>query len=344
MTRVAIVGGAGYTGAELVRLLAGHPEFDLTLITSDAHAGAPVADVYPALASVDLAFETHDPAAVVEAADVAFLAVPHTAAMDVAADLLDAGLAVFDLSADFRLAEPSVFEAWYGTPHTAAHLLAQAVYGLPEVDRTHLPGARLVACPGCYPTATLIAASPALAMGIAGGRLVVDAKSGVSGAGKKATATTHYCSADESLAPYGVPGHRHTPEIAAGLAKAAGREVAFTFVPHLAPMKRGLLSTVYLDAEDGLTSEVAQAKYAEHYAGEPFVTVHPLGRMPATSEVTGSNRAHLGVAVDTASGTLIVACAIDNLVKGAGGQAVQCANLALGLPETAGLDAIAPVV
>lgn len=343
--RAAVVGAAGYAGIELVRLLAGHPAFELALVTSGKDAGRAVSDVYPALAGVDLAFTDPDTARIAASADVAFLAVPHTAAMALAPELLEAGLVVIDASADFRLKDAEVYRAWYGVEHAAPGLLPRAVYGLPELDRTALPGATLVACPGCYPTATLLAAVPAIAAGAAVlGKVVVDAKSGVSGAGRTPGEGTHFPNVNEAVAPYKVAEHRHTPEIAQELARAAGRDVPLVFTPHLVPMTRGLLSTVYLDAADGLHAADAHAVYAERFADEPFITVHPLGRMPSTAEVRGSNRAHIGVALDERSSTLVVACAIDNLVKGTSGQAVQCANLALGLDETLGLTAPVPVV
>jgi N-acetyl-gamma-glutamyl-phosphate reductase len=345
MVRVAVVGGAGYTGIELVRLLLGHPDFEIAAVTSAADAGRAIEDVYPALAGCGLSFVEPDIDAIARMADIAFLAVPHTAALPLAPALLDAGLKVFDLSADFRLKDAGVYETWYETSHTAPHLLERAVYGLPELGREALVGASLVACPGCYPTATILAAAPALEAGLASaGRVVVDAKSGVSGAGRSATASTHYCAVNDSIAPYKVASHRHTPEIAQALSAVAGCAVKVAFAPHLVPMTRGLLSTVYMEAADGLTTTDAVEAYRTRYAGEPFVTVHHEGRMPSTGEVSGTNRAHLGVVVDAASGTLVVACAIDNLVKGSGGQAVQCANIALGLDETAGLAHPGPVV
>jgi N-acetyl-gamma-glutamyl-phosphate reductase len=346
MIRVAVVGAAGYTGIELVRLLLGHPDFEVAAVTSATDAGRGVEELYPALVGCGLTFVEPDLAAITRAADIAFLAVPHTAALTLAPALVGAGLKVFDLSADFRLTDPSVYRAWYDTEHTAPELLASAVYGLPELGRSGLIGASLVACPGCYPTASVIAAAPALETGLAmpGSKVVVDAKSGVSGAGRSATAMTHYCAVNDSVAPYKVASHRHTPEIAQALTGVAGLPVKVVFTPHLVPMTRGLLSTVYLEAIDGLTTADAVEAYRRRYLGEPFVTVHPAGRMPSTHEVSGSNRAHLGIAVDEASSTLIVACAIDNLVKGSGGQAIQCANIALGLPETAGLTHPGPVV
>lgn len=345
MIDVAIVGAAGYTGAELTRLVAAHPEFSLAMATSRADAGTRVNDLYPALAHVDVAYVEPDVGAIAKAAQLAFLAVPHTAAMAIAPQLMDAGLTVIDLSADFRLADAATYEAWYGVPHTAAELLSEAVYGLPELARADIVTAQLVAVPGCYPTASLLAAVPPIEAGAAASeRVIVDAKSGVSGAGRTPGPGTHFVTANEAVAPYKVASHRHTPEIAQQLAIAAGAPVGLTFTPHLVPMTRGLLSTVYLEMTEPVTTDDLVGLFTERYAGEPFVTVHPAGRMPSTAEVRGGNRAHIGVAADEEAGTIVVACAIDNLGKGAAGQAVQCANLTQGLPETAGLDAPGPVV
>lgn len=345
MIRAAVVGGAGYTGIETVRLLLGHPEFELTVVTSAADAGRPLEDVYPTLAGCGLVFEDPSTCDIAGNAEVVFLAVPHTASLTIAPALLDGGLTVIDLSADFRLKDAAVYESWYGAAHTAQELLRTAVYGLPELTRASLPGAHLVACPGCYPTATTLAAAPAIEAGLVSSfRVVVDAKSGVSGAGRSPAAGSQFSVANESVKPYKVGSHRHTPEIVQTLSAVAGSRVAVCFAPHLVPMTRGLLATAYMQASDGLTAADAVDAYRTRYAGEPFVTVHAEGVMPSTHEVSGTNRAHIGVAVDEASGTLVVACAIDNLVKGSGGQAIQCANVVLGLPETAGLTAYGPVV
>lgn len=345
MVRAAIIGAAGYTGVELVRLLLSHPQIEVGAVTSGADAGRAVDDLYPTLAGCGLSFEAPDVAAIAREHDVAFLAVPHTAALELAPLLLQAGLVVIDLSADFRLRDPDLYERWYETPHTAPGLLDRAVYGLPEFHRGALAGADLVACPGCYPTASVIAAGPALQAGLAATtRVVIDAKSGVSGAGRSLSVTTHYCAVNESVAPYKVGSHRHAPEIAQELGEVAGAPVRVAFAPHLVPMTRGLLATVHMEAMDGLDTATAVEAYRSRYADEPFITVHPAGRMPSTREVSGTNRAHIGVAVDADSSTLTVACAIDNLVKGSGGQAVQCANVVLGIDETTGLTLPVPVV
>ncbi|MCE5191216.1 MAG: N-acetyl-gamma-glutamyl-phosphate reductase [Actinomycetia bacterium] len=345
MTRVAIIGAAGYAGTELTRLVLAHPRLELVAVTSASEAGKRVSDIYPALAGCDLVYAEPEAAGIAGVAEIAFLAVPHTAALAIVPTLAEAGLVVIDASADFRLKDPVVYAAWYGTPHTAPALLGEAVYGLPELWRNAIPGARLVACPGCYPTATLLAAAPAVEAGIViSDRVIVDAKSGVSGAGRSATPGTHFIAVNESVVAYKVASHRHTPEIAQGLADLGLAHPRVAFAPHLVPMSRGLLATVYLEVEPGTDIDEVRALYAARYAGEPFVTVHEAERMPATAEVRGSNRAHIGVALDEPSGTLIVTCAIDNLVKGTSGQAVQCANIVLGLPETMGLDQPVPVI
>ncbi len=343
--KAAILGAAGYAGVELTRLLLGHPDFELVAVTSERDAGKSVADVYPALASCDLVYQSHDATVLQPEIDVVFLAVPHTAAMAVVPRLLGEGRTVIDASADFRLRDADLYAAWYGAPHRAPALLDEAVYGLPEIWRDALPGARLVACPGCYPTASLLAVAPAIEAGITvSDRVVIDAKSGVSGAGRSPSAATHFCAANEAVMAYKAGVHRHTPEIAQGLVDLGMAHPRLTFVPHLVPMTRGLLATVYLEVEPGFSADEAYEAYASRYAVEPFVTVHPSAQMPSTAEVSGGNRAHIGVAVDEASATLIVTVAIDNLVKGTSGQAVQCANLALGLAETAGLGLPCPVV
>ncbi len=347
MKKAAVVGAAGFAGIEAARLLLGHPEFELTCVTSGADAGKPLAALYPALlGQTDLVFDAHDVDVIAAKAEVAFLAVPHTAALAMAPALVAAGVLVVDLSADFRLADAAVYEKWYGVPHTAPELLATTVYALPELARAEIAGCtQVVSCPGCYPTASALAAVPALEAGMlaAGGHVVVSAVSGVSGAGRSLSPKTHFCSANESAGAYGIP-HRHTPEIKQTFERAAGEEVALTFVPHLIPMQRGLVATAYVPLAAGVAFEAVRAAYEERYANEPFVTLLPAGMMPQTGHVVGSNRAHVGVAYDEATHTLIASCAIDNLVKGAAGQAVQAANIACGFAETAGLTEVGPVV
>ena len=346
MTRVAVVGAAGYAGIEAVRLVLAHDRLSLKLATSAADQGKLISDVYPALAGLtDLVFSIPQPDTIASVADVAILAVPHTAALDLVPELLNRGVTVIDLSADYRLQDAELYQAWYAALHTSPELLPEAVFGLPELDRSRLPGARLVACPGCYPTATTLAALPALSAGVVtSARVVVDAKSGVSGAGRSASSGTHYVTVNEAVAPYKVAEHRHTPEIEQALSFAGGKPVSVVFAPHLVPLSRGLLSTVYLEVRPGLTAAAAIDLYRAHYADEPFVFIRDLGAMPSTAEVRGTNRASIGIAVDERTSTLIAACAIDNLVKGAAGQAIQCLNAVLGYPETEGLDRPGPVV
>lgn len=346
MKRAAVVGAAGYAGVEAVRLLLGHPHFELTCITSSGNEGEAIADLYPALSGTcDLTFDAHDARCVADKADVAFLAVPHTASLAMTPALVDAGVQVIDLSADYRLADAKVYEAWYGAEHTSVELLERAVYGLPEVAREELEkGTSVVACPGCYPTASALAALPAIEAGLLGdGPVSIAALSGVSGAGRKATPKTHFCNADESVCAYGLP-HRHTPEIAQTLSRAAGGDVEVIFVPHLVPMVRGLLSTVYIPLVRELALDEAHELYAQRYESEPFVSVRPAGEMPQTSWVEGSNRAQVGLHVAHGGRMLVASCAIDNLVKGAAGQAVQAANIVCGFDETAGLMYGCPVV
>ena len=346
MVRAAVVGAAGFAGVEAVRLLLAHPEFELTCITSGSDEGVPIASLYPALAGVTaLVFDAHDVDVVCAKADIAFLAVPHTASLALTPQLVERGVQVIDLSADYRLADPGAYEAWYGAEHTSVDLLAQAVYGLPEVARAQLAEKPpVVACPGCYPTASALAALPLAEAGaLADAPVIIAALSGVSGAGRGANAKTHFCNADESVGLYGLP-HRHTPEIAQTLSRAAGHDVEVVFTPHLVPMVRGLLATVYLPLGRPMADDEVQALYEARYADEPFVTVLPAGQMPQTAWVEGSNRAQVGVKVAPDGLTLIASCAIDNLVKGAAGQAVQAANIVCGFEETAGLAISTPVV
>jgi N-acetyl-gamma-glutamyl-phosphate reductase len=283
-----------------------------------------------------------------EEIDAVFLAVPHTAALAMVPTLLDAGVNVFDLSADFRLKDPAVYEQWYSTTHTAVELLQTAVYGLPELYRSQIAQAAkpaLIACPGCYPTASALAAAPALAAGLTTpAPIVINAISGVTGAGRKATATTHYCSVDENVNAYGVTTHRHTPEIIQTFSTEAGHPIAVVFTPHLAPLKRGLLATATIALQPGVDAEVLEVAYLAAYSDEPFVRLLPIGTMPRTASVVGSNCAQVGIAYDTATNTLIASCAIDNLGKGAAAQAIQCANVVFGFKETVGLTTIPPVV
>ena len=345
--RIGIVGAAGFAGIELVRRALQHPNFELAYITSDADAVKRLDAVYPAFAGAsDLVFSAHADADL-ESCDAVFLAVPHTAAMAVVPGLLEAGVSVFDLSADYRLKDAAVFEQWYGTPHTSPELLARAAFGQPETCAGELARAAadyaagtpaLVACAGCYPTATSLAAWPAVSAGWVEGVVVANAISGVTGAGRKPGERTHFCSANENVEAYGVATHRHTPEIE----QILGLQGRLVFTPHLAPLNRGLLSTVSMqlteEAAQGFSVEAAREHYRAAYAGSPFVQV--LDSMPKTASVVGTNNAHVGLAYAPATRTLIGVGAIDNLCKGAASQAVQCANIVFGLPQDAGLGAL----
>ena len=358
MLKAGIVGAAGYAGAELVRIVLRHPEFDLCVATSNSDEGVALSALYPAFTDVtDLKFTRHDNPDLFEC-DVVFLATPHTVAMKQAPALLDAGVTVIDLSADYRLHDAAVYEQWYKVKHTSPELLNVAVFGLPELNREafvraaamHAEGrAVLVACAGCYPTATSLAAAPMIED--TQGVVVVDAISGVSGAGRSATARTHFVSANENFEAYGVGSHRHTPEIEQIL-NIPGRLV---FTPHLAPATRGLLSTVTMQLTDAFRASLIQQaatqacsvaelvfrRYSNFYADSSFVSVVPLGSQPKTSSVVGTNRAHVGVAYNATTGCVIATGAIDNIVKGAAGQAMQCANLVCGIDETCALLTVA---
>ena len=339
--RVAVVGATGYSGAELVRILSGHPQVDLTVITSRQYAGVAYDTIYPALNGfVNLNCVDSDPAVVAGQADVAFLALPHKASMDMVPDLLDAGTRVVDLSADFRFTNRAAYEAHY-QPHTCAHLLETAVYGLSEVYTDQVKAATLIGNPGCYPTSVLLPLLPLIdARLVDPGMVVADCKSGVSGAGREATSTTHYCHVNESFKPYKVGGHRHTPEIEENLSRWAGRAVSVTFVPHLVPMTRGMQSTIYTVLSPDATNTQVRECLASAYHDKPFVRLLPAGRFPDSLHVRGTNFCDIGWKIDPGSGRLILMSAIDNLVKGAAGQAVQNMNLMAGFQETAGLGAV----
>lgn len=346
MVKVGIVGGTGYTGVELLRLLAAHPEVELSVITSRSEAGLPVADMFPNLRGhVELAFAEPDPAALA-ACDVVFFATPNGIAMQSTPELLDAGVKVIDLAADFRLKDPAVWKEWYGMDHACPALLEEAVYGLPEINREAIQSARLIANPGCYPTAVQLGLLPLLEKGIVDThRLIADCKSGVSGAGRKASVGALLCEASESFKAYGVPGHRHWPEIRQGLNAAVDGEVGLTFVPHLTPMLRGIHATIYATLTDAssATQVDLQALYEECYADEPFVDVLPAGSHPETRSVKGANTCRIAIHKPQDGDTVVILSVIDNLVKGAAGQAVQNMNILCSLPETMGLEGIALV-
>ncbi len=335
----AIVGGTGYTGVELLRLLAGHPQVALQVITSRAQAGQPVSAVYPNLRGhVDLAFSNPDPETLA-GCDVVFFATPNGTAMEMAPALIERGVRVIDLGADFRIRDLGVWSHWYGMAHACPELAAEAVYGLPEYGREAIRKARLVANPGCYPTAVQLGFLPLLeARLVATDALIADAKSGASGAGRVPKPHTLLCEAGENFHAYGASGHRHLPEIRQGLERAAAQPVGLTFVPHLVPMIRGIHATLYGRLRDPAVD--LQAVYEQRFADEPFVDVLPPGSHPETRSVRGSNMVRIAVHRPEGGDMALVLAVEDNLVKGAAGQAVQNMNLMLGLPETLGLEGI----
>ena len=338
MIKVGIIGGTGYTGVELLRLLSVHPEVQLSVITSRADAGRKVADFFPSLRGfVDLAFSEPD-ARQLAGCDVVFSATPNGVAMTHARVLVDGGVRLIDIAADFRLRDPKLWEKWYGMPHACPELLAEAVYGLPEVNRERIRGARLIANPGCYPTAVQLGLLPLLERGLVDpDHLIADAKSGVSGAGRKAEVHTLYAEVADNFKAYAVGGHRHWPEICQELERASGAPVGLTFVPHLTPMVRGIHATLYGRLKDPRTD--LQAVFEERYRDEPFVDVLAAGSHPDTRSVRASNLCRIAVHRPGGGDTVVVLAVIDNLVKGAAGQAVQNMNIAFGLEETVGLAA-----
>lgn len=340
MIRAGIVGGTGYTGVELLRILVLHPQVDVSVVTSRADAGSRVDKLYPSLRGYcDLQFSPPE-LEYLQDCDVVFFATPNGTAMLMAEALLEHGIKVIDLSADFRIKNPAEWEKWYGMQHASPGLIDEAVYGLPEVNREQIKQARLIACPGCYPTAVQLGFLPLLEAGVVDANgLVADVKSGVSGAGRKAEISSLMSEAGESFKAYAVAGHRHLPEIRQGLARVAGNAVGLTFVPHLTPMIRGIHATLYARL-NGRAADL-QALFEERYREERFVDVLPAGSHADTRNVRGSNRCQIAVHQPQCGDTVVVLSVIDNLVKGASGQAVQNMNLMFGLAEAAGLETVA---
>ena len=335
---IGILGASGYTGADLVSLLATHPNAAMRLLTASSHAGQPMSAVFPHLGGLDLPELIRVEDADWSGLDVVFCALPHGTTQEIVA-AMPADLKVVDLSADFRLTDPRTYAKWYGHEHRAPALQEEAVYGLTELNREAIRAARLVACPGCYPTAALLALLPLVrAAQIDAADIVIDAKSGVTGAGRKVTEAMLFAEVGEGIHPYGVARHRHAPEMEQEIARAAGRDVRINFTPHLMPMNRGELVSAYVRLEGGAAAGDLRRTLARAYDGEPFVRVLPEGGVPATRHVRGSNFVVMGVFADRIPGRAIVICAIDNLVKGSSGQAIQNMNLMFGLPETAGLE------
>jgi N-acetyl-gamma-glutamyl-phosphate reductase len=342
--RVAVVGATGYTGVELIRLLSRHPGVQLTAVTSESYVDLSIAEVFPSLSGVvELACRKFDPEEVAKAADLVFLALPHKTAMGAAVQLLPWGKKVIDLSADFRLRDAGVYRHWYGVDHIAPDLLGEAVYALPEIYRRPLTAARLAAVPGCYPTAALLGLLPLVKRELIDPEtIVIDAISGASGAGRKVELPLHFSELQENIRAYNVARHRHTPEIEQEVGLWLGREIAITFTPHLAPAIRGILATITATLVVSRETEELLAVYRDVYRREPFIRVLREGQFPETKQVYGSNFCDMGVAADGRTRRCIVVVAIDNLVKGASGQAVQAMNLMCGLDERTALEAAAP--
>lgn len=336
--KVGIVGGTGYTGVELLRLLARHPQVTLTSITSRGEAGQRVSALFPSLRGyVDIAF-TEPAQAGLKHCDVVFFATPNGIAMQQTRELLDAGVRVIDLAADFRIKDVQVWEKWYGMPHACPDLVTEAVYGLPEINREQIRSARLIANPGCYPTAVQLGFLPLLEAGVVDdSSLIADAKSGVSGAGRKAETHILFAEAGDNFKAYGVAGHRHLPEISQGLAQMSGKPVGLTFVPHLTPLIRGIHATLYARLKKDVD---LQQLFEARYQSERFVDVMPAGAHPETRSVRGSNQCRIAVHRPQGGDVVVVLSVIDNLVKGAAGQAVQNMNIMFGFDEVTGLDLV----
>ena len=345
MLKVAIVGASGYTGLELLRILSVHPQVEIAAVTSRQYAGQPISDVFPALAGRiggldDLCFDQPDVDKLTAAAEFFFTAVPHRTAMEIVPSLLEAGGRVVDLSADFRYNDPAVYEQWY-EHHLAPELLAESVYGLPELYREAIRTARLVGNPGCYPTSVILGLAPLLDAGVVDSNgLIADSKSGVSGAGRGTSLTNMFCEIDDGLMAYKITGHRHTSEMEQELSLQAGTPVILSFTPHLVPLSRGILSTLYGTLKQDLDAQALYDLFQSFYQDEPFIRVRKPGDQPHTLDVRGTNFCDLGVFVDKRAGRVKVISVIDNLTRGASGQAVCCMNIMAGLPEETGLSVL----
>ena len=339
--RIGVLGASGYTGGELLRLLALHAGTEVRMLSAERRAGRPVAAVFPHLAGLNAPDLIRLGDADYGALDLVFCCLPHGTTQEVIAKL-PRHLKIVDLSADFRLTDPAVYATWYGHEHRAVALQREAVYGLTELKRDEIANARLVANPGCYPTSAQLPLVPLIEAGVIDARgIIIDAKSGVSGAGREAKEGSLYAEVGEGIHAYGIASHRHAPEIEQGLSEAADAPITVNFTPHLMPMNRGILSTIYVQLKNGASEDDARLALEKRYVNEPFVRVLPKGVAPATRHVRGSNLCLIGVFADRLPGRAILLAAIDNLVKGASGQAVQNMNVMAGLPETTGLEQIA---
>ena len=342
-TKVAVVGGSGYVGEELVRLLLRHPYADLAAVTSRQFAGKTLADIFPRLShhqkAADLCFGASDPTQLAQIAQIIFLALPHGFAAEFAKPLLENGARIVDLSADFRLKDPRVYKEFYGNDHPAADLLGKAVYGLPEIYRTEISNANLVACPGCYPTSILLPLLPLIGEKVVSlASILVTSLSGVTGAGRKVETDYLFAECNESIRPYGVPKHRHLSEIEEQLSELAGEKVTIQFTPHLVPVNRGIITTIYVDLSKEIDADSIASIYQKAYGDEPFVRLLGVERFPDTKNVSGTNFIDIAWRLDLRTGRTILMSSIDNIVKGASGQAIQCFNLMRGYPETTGLQ------
>ncbi len=339
--RVGIIGATGYTGVELLRLLLQHPEVEVTALTSQKYAGIPIDQVFPSLTrTLSLKCEELNVDQISKKTDFIFTAVPHKTAMEIVPVFYRKGKRIVDLSADFRLKDASIYEKWY-QKHTSADLLKESVYGLPELHREKIRKAKIVGNPGCYPTGALIGLIPLVKKGaVSLENIVIDSKSGVSGAGRDVVLESLFCEVNEGVKAYKIFEHRHLPEIEQELSQMVQKKVAVTFVPHLIPMDRGILTTIYLILTKKWKAEEVLNTFQEHYQKEPFIRIYPKGKLPNTKDVRGSNYCDIGVKVNEADGRIVIVTAIDNLVKGASGEAVQNMNIMLGYPETMGLEVL----
>ncbi|MBM15272.1 MAG: N-acetyl-gamma-glutamyl-phosphate reductase [Nitrospina sp.] len=339
MIKVGIAGASGYTGLELIRLLANHTKVKLSVLTSETYQNNSIADVFPSLNGIiDINLQSLDSQAL-QSCDVVFLALPHTAGMDLVPQLMESDCKVIDLSADYRLKNPDDYLEWYSVTHTHPELLSQVVYGLPELNREKIKNAKGVANPGCYPTSVILALAPLLKTDwIDFESIISDSKSGISGAGRKTSITTHFAEANEGLTPYSLVNHRHTPEIEQELSNLAGKPIKISFSPHLIPMNRGMLSTIYINLTNKLNDEHLTEHYEKFYGNEFFVRILDKGKFAKTQSVSGSNFCDIGIKLDNRVNRLVLTSAIDNLIKGASGQAIQNMNIMLGFEEKTGLQ------
>ena len=339
MIKVGIAGASGYTGIELIRLLANHSETELSVLTSETYKGKSISDVFPSLNGIiDIELQPFD-SGIFKTCDVVFLALPHTTGMDKLPQIIKLNCKVVDLSADYRLQDPNTYPKWYALTHTHPELLSQAVYGLPELHREKIKSAQVVANPGCYPTSVILALAPLMKTDwVDLNSIISDSKSGVSGAGRKLSTTTHFSEANEGVTPYGLAGHRHTPEMEQELSGLAEKPIKISFSPHLIPMSRGMLSTVYINLKKKLHEDDLIEHYQKFYSKEYFIRILSKGKFASTHHVSHSNFCDIGIKVDTRVGRLIITSALDNLVKGASGQAIQNMNIMQGFEEKLGLQ------